>query len=126
MPVKTSEKREMRLEEECPVAPYLSPRQRSEIQFSIVAQRAELRVALARVLRERWRLKVDTGLEQEDARSAGDWLDLLSQHTIQSVSEEHEGDRQFALTRLAATALAALEASHRKHGELRGAGEIDS
>jgi hypothetical protein len=126
MPVQTSEEREMDTEEERLVAPYLSPRQRSEIQFGIVAQRDELRTALARVLRERWRQKVATGLKQEDARGSGDWLEMLSQHTIQSVSEEHEGDRQFALAQVAATALAALEASQRQHGELRGAGEIES
>jgi hypothetical protein len=105
---------------------YLTPRRRAEIQMGIVAQREELQSALARVLRERWRQKAETGRAAEDRRGAADWLDVLSQHTLRSVGEEHEADRQFALTQLAAAALAALEASQRRHGELRGVGEVSS
>lgn len=109
-----------------PEASYLTPRRRAEIQMGIVAQREDLQAALARVLRERWRQKAETGRSVEDGRGVADWLDVLSQHTLRSVGEEHEADRQFALTQLAAAALAALECSQRAHGELRGMGEVAS
>jgi hypothetical protein len=124
--VQISEERIAEAESVASVAMSSDAGQRSKIQFQIVAQRDELRVALARVLRERWRGKAATGLGREDARSAGDWLEVLSQRTLQTVSEEHEGDRQFALAQVAAAALAALESSQRQHGELKGTDEIPS
>lgn len=104
----------------------VAPRLRAQIQVDVVAQRDEARIALARVLRERWRQKAAVGLALEDARGKADWLEVLSEHALRSVGEEHEADRQFALTQIAAAALAALEASQRRHGELRGVGELDS
>lgn len=102
------------------------PRQRAQIQLDIVAQRGETRVALARILRERLRQKAAAGLAEEDARGPADWLEILSEHALRSVGEEHEADRQFALTQIAAAALGALESSQRLHGELHGVGELES
>ncbi|MGH7883902.1 MAG: hypothetical protein ACREN8_13540, partial [Candidatus Dormibacteraceae bacterium] len=104
----------------------LSASSRAEIQFGVVAQREELQLALARALRERWREKRFSGLARDDRRSAADWLEVLSHYALRSVGEEHEADRQFALTQLAAAALSALESSHRQHGELRGVEESPS
>ena len=104
----------------------VDPRRRARIQLDIVAQRDEARVAIARVLRERLRQKAATGLVNEDARGAADWLEILSEQALRSVGEEHEADRQHALTQLAAAALAALESSQRRHGELRGLAELPS
>jgi hypothetical protein len=106
--------------------PHLSPRRRAEIQMGIVAQREELQSALARVLRERWRQKAAIGRAAEDRRGSAGWLDVVSEHALRSVGEEHEADRQFALVQLSAAALAALESSQRRHGELRGVDEAAS
>ena len=102
------------------------PRRRAEIQFSVVAQREELHRAVARVLRERWRRKAATGLADEDARSSADWLEILAEQALGSVSGKGEAERQFALVQVAAVALAALEANHRTHGEQHGSEELAS
>lgn len=104
----------------------LDPLNRAKIQIGIVAQREELRTAMARVLRERWRRKAATGLADEDARGSADWLEVLAEHALGSVGGMREADRQFALVQVAAVALAALEAGHRRHGEQQGEGELAS
>jgi hypothetical protein len=104
----------------------LTPSQRAAIQIGVVVQRDELSTALARVLRERWNQKASVGLRGEDARGRGEWMDVLAEHALRSVSEEHEGDRQYALAKIAAAALAGLEAGHRQHGEQRGVEELSS
>jgi hypothetical protein len=104
----------------------LPPSERAAIQLGVVVQRDELQVALARVLRERWNQKATVGLAGEDSRGRGEWMDVLAEHCLRSVSEEHEGDRQYALAKIAAAALAALEAGQRQNGEQRGVEELFS
>lgn len=106
--------------------PTLTPSERAAIQLGVVVQRDELHLALARVLRERWNQKAATGIAGEDGRGRGEWMDVLAEHCLRSVSEEHEGDRQYALAKIAAAALAALEAGHRRNGEQRGVEELSS
>jgi hypothetical protein len=106
--------------------PTMTPSERAAIQVGVVVQRDELNVALARVLRERWQQKATYGLAGEDARGRGEWMDVLAEHCLRSVSEEHEGDRQHALAKIAAAALAALEAGQRQNGEQRGLEELSS
>lgn len=106
--------------------PRLTPSERSAIQLGVVVQRDELHLALARVLRERWNQKAAVGIAGEDARGRGEWMDVLAEHCLRSVSEEHEGDRQYALAKIAAAALAALEAGQRQNGEQRGMEELSS
>ncbi|HEX4215348.1 MAG TPA: hypothetical protein VIA06_18655 [Candidatus Dormibacteraeota bacterium] len=103
-----------------------TPSERAAIQLGVVVQRDELHVAVARVLRERWNQKATVGLAGEDGRGRGEWMDVLAEHCLRSVSEEHEGDRQYALAKIAAAALAALEAGHRQNGEQRGVEELSS